>query len=642
MSYIVIPTVILNAGYGLFYGDGLGGWIEWVGAKAKQLNTDIPLRITSKNGEVLKVVDVIRNSATTVLGVFNYNPSDMGLVGFWDSAGVTGNISFVITNVPSYDDTPPPEPDFVVTQELLNLQNSDVNLYVNSIFNPTLNREFDFPVTIDFVLLNGNEFLTYPDGFTLVSDIKISRTYNEPVNVGLISFTYDVPVVIPTYTVPSDLKYNLSQKFCDGLIDGNEIVTGDVYDYPLTLTVTPKSTDYEFLDGTRLKSFVYESGLIVVNDLDLEQREIVIVPPTPVYKIEQSFLDTLFPVGATVTINDITPYLNMELFGGEVVKVVADMGRRFFIVPNSLDSVNIRTPLPERVSFDLSEDLKTATWEFYLALDPLGIPRTGYVLYVSTVADIVDDVANVNDVWLLDPELLPLITQYNFKGSDGITTESYSGYFIGLIQLPFKINPDLIAEQKNIYLGDLDTGILSDSLLVDSLNIDMGEINVTGSGNFTDYKNVNIVLHLPYSKSVFISPEYVINETIKIEYVVNLYNGDLMINIWSSKINAVIITENVNMNVSVPFGGVDTFPRNNDPRDVTLGGDNGIYTPFIEFMKSDVILSDGFYTIPITDEKVLSDETGYIRVENIDIVSKANSYEKELITQQLQSGVIIK
>lgn len=50
----------------------------------------------------------------------------------------------------------------------------------------------------------------------------------------------------------------------------------------------------------------------------------------------------------------------------------------------------------------------------------------------------------------------------------------------------------------------------------------------------------------------------------------------------------------------------------------------------------------GFFTIPITDEKPLQDETGFVKIDEIELRLNAPDNEKDSIISLLNNGVIIK
>lgn len=355
-------------------------------------------------------------------------------------------------------------------------------------------------------------------------------------------------------------------------------------------------------------------------------------------KVDTVLLDSMN--GCTLYINGEIAVIGDLLKHGDLLKIVANDGFVFFDVPpDDETSVSMNNPYYYQPwYFNLSEDKKTATVLFDKYLGYTDITFT-----VNTKIDSPDMVKGVNDVWLLEPEQVKQITQATFEDYIDDLKVDYKSFILGLIQLPFKIDPLLVTDKRNIYLGRFDTGIVADALFSDYVRLNLGDITVPSvNGNVLDYKNTIALLHLPYAKTITLEVDYVIDQTISVEYLISLYDGTAVINISSTKSGGVIFTQNVNLRVTIPFGANTQYPKNNDPRNMVIGGDNGVKSPYIELLRSNAILDDGFFTIPIIDESLLIEQTGFIKVEECNLVSNATSYEKSMILNNLKDGVIIK
>ena len=125
------------------------------------------------------------------------------------------------------------------------------------------------------------------------------------------------------------------------------------------------------------------------------------------------------------------------------------------------------------------------------------------------------------------------------------------------------------------------------------------------------------------------------------EYLIDCYTGKATINIKSTKIGGAVIDQKiVSLGINIPyaqFTGGDVTNYN-----IEVGGDNRIKIPFIEIVRSDAPLKDGLFSAVIVDEKILNTQTGFITVDNIDLVSKAIKSEKDELISILKGGVIIK
>lgn len=355
-------------------------------------------------------------------------------------------------------------------------------------------------------------------------------------------------------------------------------------------------------------------------------------------KVDTALLDSMN--GCSLYINDELAVIGSLLKHGDLLKIVANDGYVFFDVPpDNETSVSMNNPYYYQPwFFELSEDKKTATVLFDKYLGYTDITFT-----VNTKVDSPDMVRGVNDVWLLEPEQVKEITQATFEDYIDDLKVNYKPFILGLIELPFKIDPLLVTDKRNIYLGRFDTGIVADSLYSDTIRLNLGVISVpSANGNLLDYKNTIALLHLPYAKTITLEVDYVIDQTISIEYLISLYDGTAVINVSSTKSNGVIYTQNANLRVSIPFGADTSYPKNNDPKNMVIGGDNGIKTPYIELLRSNAVLEDGFFTIPIIDESTLIEQSGFIKVDEVRLICKATSYEKAMILNSLKDGVIIK
>ena len=80
----------------------------------------------------------------------------------------------------------------------------------------------------------------------------------------------------------------------------------------------------------------------------------------------------------------------------------------------------------------------------------------------------------------------------------------------------------------------------------------------------------------------------------------------------------------------------------NSPHNIEMGIDNGVLIPYVEILRNDAVLSDGFFTVPVPDESLLANQIGYVKVDEIDLKVTASKDEKEMILRALDNGVIIK
>ena len=367
-----------------------------------------------------------------------------------------------------------------------------------------------------------------------------------------------------------------------------------------------------------------------------------VAAPVSQHTISQEDLDSFEGAHSDLTVNGSPAVLGTNLFPGDVMRAVAREGWTFYqnpLAPDGFVSIDFR------YDNDGSFDYFAREGDNY-AIGVYTVTNAGSFgnIEADTVATQPEGVKGFNNVYEVTDEQLKLITQSRWVSPpDGGEQIDYGKYILGLINLPFLINPDMVVTQQDVRLGPLDTDILANFLNSDTIRLPLGEIAVIGTkGNFLDYKDTVAMLHLPYCDSVALDLEYVIDQTVSIEYLISLYDGTAVVNISSSKTGDIVLTQNIDMNITIPFANINTYPARNGADSVKLGGDNGIRTAFIELLRNDAVLESGFFTIPIVDEKPLAGYTGFARIEEINLSSKATSYEKDLIVNQLNAGVIIK
>lgn len=436
---------------------------------------------------------------------------------------------------------------------------------------------------------------------TLTAASSTMTVNGVPVSIGVVVRRLDVVIVTGNETVVLN-----GVKFIDG--DGNRV---NFVGSENTFTLTPTTTD-------------------VYDDLSIDFEPAVVIPPEPiaVFTISQLMIDSVSRKNATLYVDGVVAVDGTKFFANSIAKVVALENYTFIN-----DGVSYRDGDGNIVKFTIDGTLRIAT-----------SPLIGFDSGFAVDTDLLlPQVKGFNDVFRLSKAQLREITGKRFISSNGKVTTDYGQYILGLIELPFAINNNVVIGTDFVKLGGYNTNILADVLSVDTIKLDMGVINVAPiKDNLLDFKNTIAILHLPYSQSINIDVDYVIGFDISIQYIVNLYDGVVTINISSSKINGVINTSNVDMGVTLPFANLETFPSANDPRSIKLGGDNGIKIPYIEILRNDAILPLGFFTVPISDESKLINQVGFVKIEDVALETNAKNSEKTLIESLLKSGVIIK
>lgn len=292
-------------------------------------------------------------------------------------------------------------------------------------------------------------------------------------------------------------------------------------------------------------------------------------------------------------------------------------------------------------SFNISENKKTMTYRF-TAENPFIADNWSFTSDILT-----PEVRGYNDVYLLtDAQVREIINSSYGKFINGGSNQpseyvDYREYILGLLDIPFDIPESLKSGNSNIKLGNLETGVNATVLNDDQLTIDMGSITYSvNEGNSYDFMGVSCKLHLPFSEPLAIEPHYIVNQTINIEYVINLVDGSTFINVHSDKINDVIISHKIDLHCDIPFRIQNINPSNNNAETVTYGNKNGVLTPYIEVLKNKTVLPYGFFTVPIVDETVINNVNGYLEVENINLKGNISNDDQQSLINLLRQGII--
>ena len=367
------------------------------------------------------------------------------------------------------------------------------------------------------------------------------------------------------------------------------------------------------------------------------------VIPKALYTVKADDMTTISDNEIDMKVNgsDITAGSVLRL--GDVIVAKVSGIRKFYTDP-ALHGTSINFKVffdaeTKWLQFALSDNDQTAT--FTMVDDTSGSRGTYQAWNIATKQE-TPAVVGTNNVYKIDADILSSVNKERFvtiTGSD--TPFDYGQYILSVLQFPFEIPYYQILPPENIQLANRQLTITANKVVTDKIKIDLGEIIVPDTyGNMLSYANTNAVIHLPLAPSIVLDLEYVIGQTLGVYYMLDCYTGTATINITSTKLAAVISSTQVNIGVRVPYMADSyTAPENTG---VVAGGNNGVKIPYIELISHDAILPNGFFTVPVVDETLISGQTGYIKVDNVELVTGALGNEKAQIISLLNSGVIIK
>lgn len=267
-----------------------------------------------------------------------------------------------------------------------------------------------------------------------------------------------------------------------------------------------------------------------------------------------------------------------------------------------------------------------------------------YVVTVETIGSGGSDYeGGFNNLYLTDYKTLNSIAMEDLIRSWGQNNSiriDLRDYIINVLEIPFNIPDDLIGDNENIQLGNWQLNTHAPSIKNNLFVLEMGSIEIPSKyGNSYDYMNTDIKLFLPYIKEIDLEVEYVIGYTISIQYLIDLYSGVATVNVYSSKTNKIIYSENRKLGRNIPFvsRGHNVVNSLSDEN----GINNGVSNAYIEVIRN-VPSNLNKFSNRVTIENVLLHETGFISVNEIELKTSATLQEKNTINQLLRNGVVIK
>lgn len=248
------------------------------------------------------------------------------------------------------------------------------------------------------------------------------------------------------------------------------------------------------------------------------------------------------------------------------------------------------------------------------------------------------EVTGFNRLYKVDKTILKEISGKRFVGGGVDLAE----YFINILELPFSLDDSNLGEEQDIQLGSETIGVLANEIIKDSVRVDLGTIHIPNKyNNSYDYTNTTINLHLPFVDSINLELEYVLGYDISTMYIIDLYSGDMTVNVSSSRVNKVIHSEKSKIGRDIPFirrlGG-------NITNQITppSGVMNDVLTPYIEVVRNKPYVETNIFKTNMKVYDTLSNMVGYVSVNNIMLSTDATAGEKDMILSHLRNGVYIK
>jgi len=215
------------------------------------------------------------------------------------------------------------------------------------------------------------------------------------------------------------------------------------------------------------------------------------------------------------------------------------------------------------------------------------------------------------------------------------------GQFINsLYILPFDIPSDILGDTDSIILGGFDSDVESTLISTYSFDIDGGTIEVPLKyNNIYDFINTECILHLPFLNKVYLNSEYVIGQTITVDFTIELYSGTLTANIKSSFNNEIVASVQGLIGMHIPFIQKSTGSIINSISNIYK---NKINRCFIEVNRNiPYTKNNNVFGGSVVEYGRIGDYAGYLESDKIVLETNATNQEQEEIKNLLRNGVFI-
>ena len=232
---------------------------------------------------------------------------------------------------------------------------------------------------------------------------------------------------------------------------------------------------------------------------------------------------------------------------------------------------------------------------------------------------------------------LSALAKARFKDVSGNTVD-YGQYISALYHIPVDLS-NITGDTSNIMLGQYDSMVASTLLNQYLLDIDGGAITIPEKfHNAYDYLTTECILHLPFLDEINLPPHYVVNQTINIKYKLDLYSGTLTASIYSSYLNSIVANSTGVIVTNIPFIQKQT---DNVVNSLTKVFTNLIPTAFMEVTRNIPYDNVNVFGKECVDFDMIGNKTGYLKCDNVALVTKATKNEKDEIMSLLKDGIIL-
>ena len=471
-----------------------------------------------------------------------------------------------------------------------------------------------------------------------------------------LSYTAESGYIITSLTSNvGDVTFNVdhSSATVTGVATANIIVTGEATYQPKTFNVVVEKDAHIVADPSNPETitegssytfrFTSESGWLISRCTsnygtaniaeDRKSATVVYNSVSATLRIVLTSIEEVIPkVVITGTFENATcNYTNGEVISAEKnIIITATSGYEFKNTYHYEDN---------GYTYDLVKNLEKTT----LTIDTTQITGLSDITlndnYIATLP--VETIGGFCNLYKVTEKELSQLSKVRFqKDTTSGTVVDYGSSITQLYILPLNLPAEIIGDKSHIILGSFDSQVESTLLNNYTVDYDMGSITVPAKyNNAYDFINTTCTLRVPFFNAVALDPENVVGHTISIKFTLDLYSGNVTMNVVSDFTGGIIYSATANIVTQIPFIQKQNNSVVNQLSNVFK---YVIATPVIEVVRNIPYQADnstfGRETVQVAK---LNTVHGYCEVDNVNLVTLATNDEKDSIISLLKEGVFI-
>ena len=471
-----------------------------------------------------------------------------------------------------------------------------------------------------------------------------------------LSYTAESGYIITSLTSNvGDVTFNVdhSSATVTGVATANIIVTGEATYQPKTFNVVVEKDAHIVADPSNPETitegssytfrFTSESGWLISRCTsnygtaniaeDRKSATVVYNSVSATLRIVLTSIEEIIPkVVITGTFENATcNYTNGEVISAEKnIIITATSGYEFKNTYHYEDN---------GYTYDLVKNLEKTT----LTIDTTQITGLSDITlndnYIATLP--VETIGGFCNLYKVTEKELSQLSKVRFqKDTTSGTVVDYGSSITQLYILPLNLPAEIIGDKSHIILGSFDSQVESTLLNNYTVDYDMGSITVPAKyNNAYDFINTTCTLRVPFFNAVALDPENVVGHTISIKFTLDLYSGNVTMNVVSDFTGGIIYSATANIVTQIPFIQKQNNSVVNQLSNVFK---YVIATPVIEVVRNIPYQADnstfGRETVQVAK---LNTVHGYCEVDNVNLVTLATNDEKDSIISLLKEGVFI-